>query len=62
LLAQIGIAILLFIVGLRLDLELIRTTVPVALATGLGQIIFTSVIGFEIAFFSKQGTRKPYNK
>ena len=31
LLAQIGIAILLFIVGLRLDLELIRTTVPVAL-------------------------------
>ena len=46
LLAQIGIAILLFIVGLRLDLELIRTTVPVALATGLGQIIFTSVIGF----------------
>jgi len=49
LLAQIGIAILLFIVGLRLDLGLIRTTVPVALATGLGQIIFTSVIGFGIA-------------
>jgi Kef-type K+ transport system membrane component KefB len=49
LLAQIGIAILLFIVGLRLDLELIRTTGPVAVATGLGQIIFTSVIGFGIA-------------
>ena len=50
LLAQIGIAVLLFIVGLRLDLELIRTTGPVALSTGLGQIIFTSVIGFGIAF------------
>lgn len=49
LLAQIGIAILLFIVGLRLDLELIRTTGPVALATGLGQIIFTSAIGFGMA-------------
>ncbi len=49
LLAHIGIAILLFIVGLKLDLGLIRTTGPVALATGLGQIIFTSVIGFGIA-------------
>jgi len=49
LLAHMGIAFLLFIVGLRLDLNLIRTTGPVALATGLGQIIFTSVIGFAIA-------------
>jgi Kef-type K+ transport system membrane component KefB/Trk K+ transport system NAD-binding subunit len=49
LLAQIGIALLLFIVGLRLDLDLIRTTGAVALATGLGQIVFTSIIGFLIA-------------
>src|SRR3989339_79068 len=49
LLAHMGIALLLFIVGLKLDLQLIRTTVPVALARGLGQIIFTSVIGFIIA-------------
>jgi len=49
LLAHIGIALLLFIVGLKLDLHLIRTTGPVALATGLGQIIFTSIIGFLIA-------------
>jgi Kef-type K+ transport system membrane component KefB/K+/H+ antiporter YhaU regulatory subunit KhtT len=49
LLAQIGIALLLFIVGLKLDWHLIRTTGPVALATGLGQIIFTSIIGFVIA-------------
>ena len=49
LLAHIGIALLLFIVGLKLDLNLIRTTGPVALATGLGQIVFTSIIGFAIA-------------
>jgi len=49
LLAHIGIALLLFIVGLKLDLNLIRTTGPVALATGLGQIVFTSLIGFGIA-------------
>ena len=49
LLAHIGIALLLFIVGLRLDLNLIRTIGPVALATGLGQIGFTSIIGFVIA-------------
>lgn len=47
--AHIGIALLLFIVGLRLDLNLIRTTGRVALATGLGQIVFTAVIGFFIA-------------
>jgi Kef-type K+ transport system membrane component KefB/Trk K+ transport system NAD-binding subunit len=50
LLAQIGISLLLFIVGLKLDLNLIRTTGPVALATGLGQIVFTSAIGFVIAW------------
>jgi len=49
LLAHIGIALLLFIVGLKLDLNLIRTTGPVAMATGLGQIVFTSLIGFVIA-------------
>lgn len=49
LLARLGIAILLFLVGLRLDLHLVRTTGPVALATGLGQVLFTSAIGFAIA-------------
>ncbi|GAB2499252.1 cation:proton antiporter [Nocardiopsis aegyptia] len=49
LLAQTGIAMLLFMVGLRLDLHLIRTTGPVALATGIGQVVFTSVIGYGIA-------------
>lgn len=48
LLAELGIAVLLFLVGLKLDLKLIRTLGLVALATGLGQVTFTSVIGFFI--------------
>ncbi|MDX1692914.1 MAG: cation:proton antiporter [Ketobacteraceae bacterium] len=46
LLAELGIAVLLFLVGLKLDLKLIRTLGPVALATGLGQVAFTSGIGY----------------
>ena len=49
LLAHIGISLLLFVVGLKLDLNIIRTVGNVALATGLGQVIFTSLIGFFIA-------------
>ena len=48
LLAELGIALLLFLVGLKLDLKLVRTLGVVALMTGLGQVIFTSVIGFFI--------------
>lgn len=48
LLAKFGIALLLFVVGLKLDLHIIRSMGPVALATGLGQVIFTSVIGYLI--------------
>ncbi|EJF10887.1 cation:proton antiporter [Pontibacter sp. BAB1700] len=49
LLAEMGIAILLFVVGLKLDINLIKSTGKVALMTGLGQVIFTSVFGFGIA-------------
>lgn len=49
LLAHIGIALLLFVVGLKLDLHLIRTMGRVALATGLGQVAFTSFFGFLIS-------------
>lgn len=49
LLAKIGISLLLFVVGLKLDIRLVRQLGPVALATGLGQVVFTSVIGFAIA-------------
>ncbi len=49
LLAKLGIALLLFVVGLKLDLHIIRTMGPVALASGLGQVFFTSVVGYFIA-------------
>lgn len=48
LLAELGIAVLLFLVGLKLDFNLVRTLGPVALVTGLGQVIFTTVFGFAI--------------
>ena len=51
LLAKFGITLLLFVVGLKLDLHIIRTMGPVALATGLGQVIFTSVVGYLIAIW-----------
>jgi Kef-type K+ transport system membrane component KefB len=47
--ARLGIALLLFVVGLKLDVHIIRTVGPVALLTGLGQVVFTSVIGYLIA-------------
>ncbi|OGB33725.1 MAG: hypothetical protein A3F78_12215 [Burkholderiales bacterium RIFCSPLOWO2_12_FULL_61_40] len=46
LLAQVGITVLLFVVGLKLDLRHIRQIGPVALTTGLGQLGFTIVFGF----------------
>lgn len=49
LLAELGIALLLFLVGLKLDFNLVRTLGPVALVTGLGQVVFTTVFGFAIA-------------
>lgn len=49
LLAKLGITLLLFVVGLKLDLHIIRTMGLVALATGLGQVIFTSFVGYLIA-------------
>ncbi len=50
LLAQTGVAVLLFLVGLRLDLHHLRHIGPVALATGLGQLAFTIFFGFLIIF------------
>ena len=46
LLSQISIAVLLFLVGLKLDMTLVRNLGRVAVATGLGQVGFTSAIGF----------------
>ncbi|CAH1386800.1 cation:proton antiporter [Candidatus Nitrotoga sp. M5] len=46
LLAQVGVAVLLFTVGLKLDLNLVRRLGAVALATGLGQLFFTILFGY----------------
>jgi Kef-type K+ transport system membrane component KefB len=46
LLAQVGVTVLLFVVGLKLDLQHVRHIGPVALATGLGQLAFTIFFGF----------------
>lgn len=48
--ASMGIAILLFVVGLRLDVSMIRTVGPVALAVGLGQLVFTFAFGWGFAW------------
>lgn len=47
--AKFGIAILLFLVGLKLDFHMIRTTGKVAAIAGLAQVLFTAVVGFGIA-------------
>jgi Kef-type K+ transport system membrane component KefB len=48
LLSHLGIAVLLFLVGIKLDLKLIRSLGAVALTTGLGQVAFTSIVGYGI--------------
>ncbi len=47
--AHIGIALLLFTVGLSLNPRMIKDVGKVSVITGLGQVIFTSGIGFLIA-------------
>lgn len=49
--SRLGIALLLFVVGLKLDLHIIRTVGPVALVSGLGQVLFTSALGYVIALW-----------
>ena len=46
--SQIGVALLLFIIGLSLSPKVIKEVGKVSLITGVGQIIFTSLIGFFI--------------
>ena len=55
LLAQVGVAVLLFVVGLKLDLQHVRHIGPVAVATGLGQLAFTIVIGFFLILLMGKG-------
>ncbi|MBI2057144.1 cation:proton antiporter [Candidatus Pacearchaeota archaeon] len=48
-LSQLGIAFLLFMVGMHLNPRAIKEVGKVSLITGIGQIIFTSIIGFLIS-------------
>ncbi len=48
LLSELGIAVLLFLVGIKLDIKLIRSLGSVAVMTGLGQVAFTAGLGFVI--------------
>jgi len=47
--SQIGVALLLFIVGLSLSPRVIKEVGKVSLITGIGQIVFTSLFGFLIS-------------
>lgn len=48
-LSQIGVAFLLFLVGLNLNWRTIKDVGGVSLFAGLGQVVFTSLIGYGIA-------------
>ena len=54
-LAQFGVAVLLFVVGLKLDLTRVRDIGSVALATGLGQLAFTILFGFALILVMGKG-------
>ncbi len=45
-LAQVGIALLLFIVGLNMDLRVLKEVGKTSLIVGMGQVVFTSAIGY----------------
>lgn len=45
-LAEIGLALLLFVVGLKLDPKLIKTTGAAAITAGLAQVIVTTAVGY----------------
>ena len=49
LLAQLGIALLLFVVGLKLDIHVLRTLGPIALVAGGAQVALTAAGGFLLA-------------
>ncbi len=48
-LSEIGITLLLFMLGLELRFSELRSVGKISIITGIGQIVFTTVIGFLIA-------------
>jgi Kef-type K+ transport system membrane component KefB/Trk K+ transport system NAD-binding subunit len=49
--SEMGIAFLLFIVGLHLSPRVIKEVGKVALITGIGQIVFTAIIGYFVGLW-----------
>ncbi len=49
--SQIGVALLLFMVGLSLNPKVIKEVGKVSLITGIGQVLFTTIIGFVMCVF-----------
>ncbi|MFH1586347.1 MAG: cation:proton antiporter [Candidatus Diapherotrites archaeon] len=47
--SELGVAFLLFLVGINLDLRIFKEIGKTSLITGIGQITFTTIIGFAIA-------------
>ena len=47
--SKLGIGLLLFVVGLKLDPHLIRSVGRVAVVAGLGQMIMTAVVGYGVS-------------
>ncbi|MCL6623310.1 MAG: cation:proton antiporter [Fimbriimonadales bacterium] len=54
-LAEVGVALLLFVVGLRLDPQIVRRMGSVVLAVGLGQIVLTALSGFFLCLLLRLG-------
>ena len=50
-LAEIGITLLLFMLGLELRFSELRSVGKVSIITGLAQILFTSVVGYSLSIF-----------
>ncbi|MEK6844466.1 MAG: cation:proton antiporter [Nanoarchaeota archaeon] len=50
-LSEIGVAVLLFTVGLNLNPKIIKEVGKVSIITGIGQILFTAIIGYLIIMF-----------
>jgi Kef-type K+ transport system membrane component KefB len=54
--AELGVALLLFVVGLKLDLHVVRTLGPVAVVVGCAQVAIVAAAGFAIALGLGLGT------
>src|SRR3989338_11646575 len=51
--SEFGVALLLFIVGLHLSAKIIKEVGKVSLITGIGQVVFTALVGVFISLFLK---------